>query len=178
MRASGALVLTVGAAVLLAACSEDSRDAGSVTEPNTQLLVGASGAPSCTNSTISTIRGATRDLFGSQAPENTVAGQLDRTAQAANVPFAFQLIRSIAALRDGSAAWTAAQAGLGATITTNLIWCSDVALTAPVSEISVANFTLALGNQGLYAVRGRSPRLRCRRCPREPRKAPGCRAPR
>jgi hypothetical protein len=156
MRASGALVLTVGAAVLLAACSEDSRDAGSVAEPNTQSLVGASGAPSCTNSTITTIRGATRDLFGSQAPENTVAGQLDRAAQAANVPFAFQLIRSIAALRDGSAAWTATQAGLGATITTNLIWCSDVAVTAPISDISVANFTLALGNQGLYAIRGGS----------------------
>ena len=156
MRTSGAFIFSVGAAVLLAACSDESRDSGSVVEPNTQSLVGVPGSPSCSNSTINTIRGATRDLFGAQAPENSVAGQLDRSAQAANVSPAFQLIRSIATLRDGSASWTAAQAGLGATITTNLIWCSDVALTAPVSEISVANFTSALGSQGLFAVRGGS----------------------
>jgi hypothetical protein len=154
MARRGILSFTIGAAVLLSACSDDSKDSGSLVEPRTESLVGVSGAPNCSNQILTTIKNSTRDLFGSQAPENTVAGQISRTDQVANVPLGFQLIRSVATLRNGSATWTDAQAGLGATLTTNLIWCMDVAVTAPVADLTVANFTSALGQQGLYEVRG------------------------
>jgi len=155
-RRGSTLLFTIGATVLLAACGDDSKDSSSLVEPRTQSLVGVSGAPSCSNQTLNTIKGAAKDLFGQSSAEYTVAGQISRTDQTANVPLGFQLIRSIATLRNGSAAWTSAQAGLGATLTTNLIWCMDVAATAPVADITVANFTSALGNQGLFEVRGGS----------------------
>jgi hypothetical protein len=156
MRPRITLCFAVGAVALLVGCSEDARNNDGLIEPRTGSLVGVPGAPSCSNQTLNTIKGATRDLFGQQAAENTLAGQLTRTGQATNVPIGFQLIRSIATLRNGSPTWSSTQAGLGATITVNLIWCMDVAVTAPVSEISLANFTSALGDQGLYEVRGGS----------------------
>ena len=153
MNARCSLLLAAGVTLLLAGCG-DSKDGTSTVEPSTQSLVGVSGAPSCSNQVVNTIRASARDLFGPTSAEASLAGTIDRTDQPGNVPIGFSLFRSIATLRDGSATWSSTQAGLAATLTVNLIWCMDVAVTAPVADITVANLTSALGSQGLYAIRG------------------------